>query len=48
MIVQAHQEFVALRLQPANGLLKSHWTTERCELGAIAEAWIAANKGLFQ
>jgi len=48
MIAQAQQKFVALRLMPANGLLKSFWTVERCELGAIAEAWIAANTGLFQ
>lgn len=48
MITQAQLKFVALRLQPASGLLKSFWTVERCELGAIAEAWIAANTGLFQ
>jgi len=47
-VAHALKAFIASRLQPDNGLLKSFWTTERCELGAIAEAWIAANTGLFQ
>jgi uncharacterized protein (TIGR02646 family) len=48
VIMQALRAFVASRLEPVNGLLKSFWTTERCELGEIAETWIIDNANLFE
>lgn len=46
----AIDEFVASRLRPQGDhqLLISFWTTERIELGALAECWIAANREIFQ
>jgi|688.fasta_scaffold551296_1 uncharacterized protein (TIGR02646 family) len=47
-ITQAQRDFIASRLQPANGFLKPFWTAERCGLGALAETWIRENASLFQ
>lgn len=46
----ALDEFAASRLSPQGDhqLLISFWTTERIELGALAESWIAANMQIFQ
>jgi uncharacterized protein (TIGR02646 family) len=39
---------IAGRLQPdGSGHLRAFWTTERCALGPVAEAWIANHQGLF-
>jgi len=47
---KALDEFVSSRLRPQGNhqLLMSFWTTERIELGALAEGWITANMEIFQ
>lgn len=49
-MTKALHAFVALRLSPTGDkhLLRSFWTTERIELGGVAEGWITANVAIFQ